>query len=53
MEVLKEWVISMQKMRKGNIIIEVEKYYIEKAKQMGFEVYNGYLIPNAEVDFKG
>ncbi len=53
MEVLKEWVISMQKMKKGNIIIEVKKCYIEKAKKIGFDVYNGYLIPNAEVDFKG
>ena len=52
MEVLKDWVISMQKMKKGNIIIEVEEHDIEKAKQMGFEVYNGYLLPNAEVDFK-
>ena len=52
MEVLKEWVINMQKMKKDNIIIEVEEHDIEKAKQMGFEVYNGYLLPNAEVDFK-
>lgn len=52
MGTLKVWVINMQKMKKDNIIIEVEKHDIEKAKQMGFEVYNGYLLPNAEVDFK-
>lgn len=41
----------MQKMKKGNIIIEVEEKNIQKAIQIGFEVYNGYLIQNAEVDF--
>lgn len=47
----KEWVINMQKMKKGNIIIEIDKQHIERAKQIGYEVYNGYLVPNAEVDF--
>ncbi len=41
----------MQKMKKGNIVIEVEEKDIEMAKQKGFEIYNGYLLPNAEVDF--
>lgn len=41
----------MQKMKKSNIIIEVKKQDIEKAEKMGFEIYNGYLLPNAEVDF--
>lgn len=52
MELLKVWVINMQKMKKDNIIIEVEEHDIDKAKKMGFEIYNGYLMPNAEVDFK-
>ena len=51
MEILKGWVINTQKMKKGNIVIEVEEKDIEKAKELGFEIYNGYLIPNAEVDF--
>lgn len=51
MELLKELEINMQKMKKENIIIEVEEKDIEKAKQKGYEVYTGYLIPNAEVDF--
>ena len=38
-------------MKKENIIIVVGNKYINKAKQLGFEVYNGYLLPNAEVDF--
>lgn len=41
----------MIKMKKGNVVIEVEKKDIEKAKKMGFEIYNGYLLPNAEVVF--
>lgn len=51
MGALKEWEINMQKMKKGNIIIEVEENNIQKAIQMGFEIYNGYLMSNAEVDF--
>lgn len=38
-------------MKKGNIIIEVIEQDIEKAEKLGFEIYNGYLLPNAEVDF--
>lgn len=51
MEVLKEWVINMQKMKKENIIIEVSEKDIKRAEKLGFVVYNGYLLPNAEVDF--
>lgn len=38
-------------MKKENIIIEVKKEDIKKAKQMGFKIYNGYLLPNAEMSF--
>lgn len=38
-------------MKKGNIIIEVETKDIEKTEKLGFEIYNGYLLPNAEIDF--
>lgn len=41
----------MQKMKKGNTVIEVEEKNIEKAKKMGFDIYNGYLLPNVEIDF--
>lgn len=41
----------MQKMKKDNIVIGVKEDDIEKAKKLGFEVYNGYLKCNAGVDF--
>lgn len=41
----------MQKMIKENIIIQIKKEDVEKAQKLGFEIYNGHLIPNAEVDF--
>lgn len=41
----------MQKMKKGNIIIEVKEEDVEKAQKKGYELYNGYLLPNAEVIF--
>ena len=38
----------MQKMKKGNIIIEVMEQDIEKAEKLGFEIYNGYLGTKAD-----
>lgn len=43
----------MQKMAKENIIIEVKNEDIEKAKELGFKIYNGLKMPNAEVDLDG
>ena len=42
----------MHKMKKDNILIEIEKKDIEQAEKIGFKLYYGYLLPNAEVDFK-
>lgn len=41
----------MQKMKRGNIIIEVDEKNILKAKKLGFKIYNGHALPNAEVEF--
>lgn len=41
----------MQKMIKENIVIEIKTKNIEKAIKLGFEIYDGIKIPNAEVDF--
>lgn len=41
----------MQKMIKENIVIEVTEEEIEKAIKLGFKIYNGVKLPNAEVDF--
>lgn len=41
----------MKKMKKENVIIEVQDKDVEKAKKLGYEIYIGYLLPNAEVVF--
>lgn len=38
-------------MIKENIVIEVKKEDINKAIELGFIIYNGVKIPNAEVEF--
>ncbi|MGM9879431.1 MAG: hypothetical protein ACI31R_05370 [Bacilli bacterium] len=41
----------MQKMIKGNVIIEIKEKDILKAELLGFIKYDGIKIVNAEVDF--